>query len=82
MKKHTTAVLFAGALLMGAQTLSAAEPAGGPVRITSECPSQFGPSGGFADASSPQVKLVDDVAQAKRIWRSEETGIGCYDLRR
>lgn len=64
-------------LLAGRPTVSAAEPAeppAGQVRITSEWPSFLGPTGGFADPGG--AKLIDQLAQARFVWRSEAAGIG------
>ncbi len=85
MKCGASVAVLAGLLAMS-QGLSAADGPGAkstpaspttvPIRITGEWPSHLGPGGAFADAAAQPAKLVDDVAQAKLVWRSEETGIG------
>jgi hypothetical protein len=39
-------------------------------------PSYLGPNHAFADVQTPPVQLLDDITQAKLVWRSEEGGIG------
>jgi hypothetical protein len=54
--------------LVSSVCLAAASVRGG------DWPSHLGANGAFSDTSG--VALVSDIGQAKRVWLSEETGIG------
>jgi outer membrane protein assembly factor BamB len=47
-----------------------------PPARTADWPSYLGPNHAFADTQTPPVRLLDDITQAKLVWRSEEGGIG------